>query len=530
MTDNGSTANGGFSPNDSGGSTSQPPAPGASSSKPERSSYDPARRRRKNAGWDLNAPDASFLGNRIPPNDLEAEKITLSAMMQAPASAEIGFELLSADAFYYTPHRQLFEIMLKLFNENRMFDWFTLKRAVEAQGLLEPLGGDIAFLDLMNAAPNSAMIDEYALIVKQRAIQRAAVSISTNTLKAAYDPAVEMDDLIDTMETSLREIAQRTERSAPIGIQPLLNRTMAEVDEAMKAGVWTRDVVPTGYESIDRILGGGLHRGELILLAARPSVGKTTMAINLLRKISCRPPEANPLPSLFFSLEMPAQTIANNILCAESSIPGAWLRRRMLNIGQQEMTEAGFQSMDEVMSALWFHKEILEKSPVEIDDGGALSAVELRSKARRRVDKDGVQIIFVDYLQLMSTPSGENRNQEISKLSRQLKQLARELNVPLVVLSQLRRPDPAKETQKPVISDLRESGALEQDADVVMLLHREDYQAHRREKLEEKFEEADAPLEVIIGKNRNGETGVRKLTFLREKYQIENYFPGDPNA
>ena len=441
-----------------------------------------------------------FLGDRIPPNDVEAERTVLSAMMQEPEAAEIGFEELRAEDFYHNANAELFGIMRDLSRESRNFDHFTLKREADKAGILEALGGDMGFINLSNAAPNAAMILEYAHIVLNLSRKRAQLSVATRMLRAAYDTSVDAFDTISRMEIEVHTLAERSTKRDTVTLAKAVKASIASFEEA-RANTRIGEILPTGLADLDRLLDGGFHESEYTLLAARPSVGKTTLAINIARHIA-----GEGIPVLFISLEMRNTELAEHMIAAEAKINGRLLRNKM--------RDADEGNLDRVYAA----GSILKEFPVIIDDGYNQTVMSIRSKIRKYVCNEGVKIVFIDYLQLVNIERQETRNLEIAMISRILKSLASELYIPIVAVAQLKRPQTTHKIYPPVISDLRESGSLEQDADVILLLHRDDYQQTGKSK-------KGYPLRVIVGKNRNGATGFCDLTFLKEQYRIENYFP-----
>ncbi|MCA9322430.1 MAG: replicative DNA helicase [Planctomycetes bacterium] len=428
-----------------------------------------------------------------PPKNLEAEMCVLgSIMLDNDAVALVSESLRPAD-FYDRDHRAIYEAVLGLYDENRAVDVVTVKDRLDADGRLSEMGGIDVLMRVMESVPNSAHAADYARIVKDRSVRRQLISITTEVLRRSYENDVTSEELIEQVESDVFKLAENRSGNEPEVISRVLQSTVKMVEEyAQKKGKITG--CGTDYYDLDDKT-GGFQPGDLIILAARPSVGKTTFAINCALNMALRHNKA----VAFFSLEMAKEQIAANMLCALSEVKSNHMRRGNLS-------EAEWSKILDAAGRL-------HGLPIYIDDTPGLSPTVLRGKARRLKRRHRIDAIVIDYLQLMEAPSAENRQQQISTISRGLKSLARDLEVPIIALSQINRAA-EKEERRPRMSDLRESGAIEQDADLIMFLYDPNYQ--KGDEGTDMQQPGGRELELILAKQRNGPTGTVQLQFARE--------------
>ena len=426
---------------------------------------------------------------RIPPQNVEAEQAVLGAMMLDHNAVIVALEKLDARDFYREVHRVIFEAMVQLHKENQEIDVITLPEELKRMKKLDDVGGLEYILSLPNMVATAANIEYHAKIVSEKALARSIITTCTNLTTEAYDGEKTSEDLLDEAERKILQLSSDRNRGdfAPVGT--IVEATLDKITKLYenKAGITG---LQTGFRDLDAMT-SGLQQSDLILVAARPSMGKTAFTLNIAQNVGVRQKKT----VAFFSLEMSQEQLVQRLLCQLSRIDSQKLRTGQINSDKDwnELTKACSQ---------------LYESPIYIDDTPGITVSEMRSKARRLKSEHGLDLIIVDYLQLMQGRNAESRQQEISEISRSLKALARELKVPLIALSQLSRSVESRQDKRPMLSDLRESGALEQDADVVSFLYREDYY--------NKETENQHITEVIIAKHRNGPVGTVKLYFKNE--------------
>ena len=443
------------------------------------------------------------LGNmvfgKVPPQSKELEEAVLGAIMLEKSAFDTVVEILKPECFYAEAHQSIFKAMKSLADKSLPIDLLTVVEELKFKGELELVGGPYYVSKLTNAVVSSANIEAHARIVLQKFIQRELIRISGEIIGDAYEDTTDVFDLLDDAESKLFEITNNHLRSAFEDINTVLVKTIQRIEDMRNRD---EDItgVPSGFPSLDKLT-YGWQQTDLIVLAARPSVGKTAFALNLARSAALHP--TKPTPVVFFSLEMSSSQLVQRILSAESEI---WLEK--ITRGKLEEHE---------MKQLYKRGiERLSNAPIYIDDTAALNIFELRAKCRRLKNKHDIGLIIIDYLQLMSG-GGDNKNgnreQEISKISRDLKGLAKELKVPIIALSQLSREvEKRKEGAKiPQLSDLRESGAIEQDADMVMFLYRPEYYDITANEMGESNK---GETYVKIAKHRNGSLDTIKLKAL----------------
>lgn len=436
---------------------------------------------------------------RSMPQDLGAEAAVLGSMIIDPRCVGEVIETLSRNAFYHSEHQILFDAVISLYEKNRGegIDGLLVRNELERRNQLDAIGGAEYLQRVIESVPSSASVQYYADIVREKMLLRETIIAATEILTDAYDESGDAAEKLDAAERRIFAVTDKRITSSAVAMKDLVTKAYELIEKREGTHVTG---LPTGYYQLDDMT-CGLQKGEMIIIAGRPSMGKTAFALNIAEHVGI----IEKIPLAIFSLEMGKQQLAERFLCSYSGVDAQLVRKGMLN------TEH-YQKLVEACG-------VILEAPIYIDDTSALTPLEIRAKARRLRSAYGIRCVMVDYLQLMHVGSGkvESRQQEISTISRYLKSLARELEAPVIVLSQLNRSPEGREDHRPRMSDLRESGSIEQDADVVMLLHREDYY-HRGE---EDYE-PDNTAEVIIAKQRNGPTGTVKLTFREKCTRFEN--------
>ncbi len=445
-------------------------------------------------------PDLTTLVyGKVPPQAPELEEAVLGAsMLEKDTFAQILEIIQSEDCFYVDAHQKIYAAMRRLFDKGTPVDLLTITEELRKTNELEIVGGAYYLTRLTMSVLSSAHVEAHARLVMEKFIQRELIRISGSVINDAYEDSTDVFDLLDKAESGLYEITDKHLRKNFKSLQEVLVRTVNEIDESRKK---TDDIngVPSNYMGLDAIT-GGWQKTDLIILAARPAVGKTAFTLNLAMNAAMN--AGKQFPVALFSLEMGAGQIVKRMLSCVSEVS-------MDSITKGKMAENEFIQMSQRMTKL-------SQAKIFIDDQAALNIFELRAKARRLKQKHDIQLILIDYLQLMqaSVEKGGNREQEISKISRDLKALAKELEVPIIALSQLNRSvETRKESKVPQLSDLRESGAIEQDADMVMFLYRPEYYGINNNEMGEAVE---GETHIHIAKHRNGSTGTVKVRFIKE--------------
>lgn len=427
----------------------------------------------------------SLLGH-VPPQNLEAERAVLGCMLLLGEAVNLAFEELDPDDFYSTEHRLIFEAMAKLFDRGDPIDTLTLREQLKKDQMLDRVGGPEVLMNLTETVPSAASALHYARIVRDRSVLRTLISTTKAILDDALEERYAPRELLDRSEQMMFDVTGKHAATTLSPIREVLKDTFKTIDE-LHARKGRLRGLSTGFHDLDDLT-TGLHGSELIIIAARPSIGKTTFALNIARHVAVEE-EAG---VLIFNLEMSKEQLAQNMLCAEARVDAQQIRKGLLDDTQFSMltTAAGR----------------LSEAPIFIDDSAGLGVLEVKAKARRMKAQHDIKLVIVDYLQLMDTPNRDNRALEVAELSRGLKQLCRELDIPVIAISQLNRAPEQREDHRPRNSDLRESGALEQDADVVIFLHREEIYQPQNPDVRNK-------AEVIVSKQRNGPMGNLALQF-----------------
>ena len=439
--------------------------------------------------------------DRVPPQNIEAEQAVLGAMMIDKEAISKATEILRENDFYRQDHRAVYQVIVDLFSKNQAVDMVTVTEALKREGKLEDVGGIQFITYLANAVPTAANITYHAKIVEEKSLLRQLISVSTQIAGSGYEGSEDVNTLLDNAERMILGVSERKISRDFAPIKEVVMSAVDRIDELYnkKGGITG---IATGFIDFDRLT-SGLQASDLILIAARPSMGKTALVLNMAQNIAIREKKS----VAFFSLEMSKEQLVQRMLCAEASIDSSRLR-----IGELE---------DNDWEKLIWAADSLSRAEIFIDDTPGITVMEMRAKARRLKVEHNLQLIVIDYLQLMQgsgKKSGENRQQELSDISRSLKALARELNVPVIALSQLSRSVESRQVKRPMLSDLRESGALEQDADLVAFLYREDYY--------DKETENKNITELIIAKHRNGPVDTVKLFFHKQYTRFANLAKG----
>ncbi len=438
--------------------------------------------------------------DRLPPQSIDAEMSLLGSMALSREAVEMALPIIGrdeAECFYRGDHQQLYRVLIDMYDRNEPIDLVTVQEELNRRGLTDAIGGIGYLVQLVETVPSWVNAEYYAKIVRDKALLRSLIRSAGETIEDAYAAREDVREILDRAEQRLFNVTeQRVSRHA----QPLSEFLEATFEMIMSRDGEFISGEPTGFLELDEML-SGLQKGELIIIAARPSMGKTAFGLCAAEHLAVDERR----PTAFFSMEMSKQQLAQRILCSRARVDSHRLRRGMLS--EQEIEDLKLICGD------------LQDAPLLIDDTPGMTVLELRSKVRRLHAQHRLSAVFVDYLQLMHTPGAESRQQEIAIISRGLKALGRELEIPIVALAQLNRQPEGREGHRPRMSDLRESGAIEQDADVVMLLHREEYYKPLDESVK-------GIAEVIIAKQRNGPTGTVKLQFNSKQTRFANLAHG----
>lgn len=432
------------------------------------------------------------------PQNLDAETSMLGALLiDADALIKIA-DAVSPEDFFDDRHKHIYEAIITLYDRHSPIDVLTLADQLKSDGFLDMVGGPSYLTELTNYVPTASHVEQYGEIVAQKALRRRLIGAAQEITELGYNEGHGLRELIEEAETRLFEVSQRQIKNDIISLETILEESFDRLDELHKDKGKLRGV-PTGFKDLDATL-AGFQRSDLIILAARPSMGKTALALNLAHNVALQ----SQMPVLVFSLEMSKEQLVDRMLSMESGVD-AWALRT------GNLSDSDFEKISHAMGTLG-------EAPIYIDDTPSITVSELRTKARREAHKHPIGLIVVDYLQLMSGGGrygdSNNRVQEISEISRGLKSIARELSVPLLALSQLSRSVESRNPQIPQLADLRESGSIEQDADVVAFIYREDYYNPETERKN--------ITDILIKKHRNGPVGNAELYFDRDKQRFRS--------
>lgn len=434
--------------------------------------------------------------DRIPPQNIEAEQAVIGAIFLEPSSLTLVSEILIPEDFYRSSHQKIFNVMVKLNDLGKAVDLITVTEDLAASKNLEEVGGVSYLSEVAGSVPTAANIEYYARIVEEKSLLRRLIRTATNIAQEGYSREDEVESLLGEAEKNIMEVAQRKNTGAFQNIKDVLVKTYDNI-EVLTNRKGDVTGIPTGFAELDRMT-AGFQRNDLIIVAARPSVGKTAFALNIAQNVATKTEENVAI----FSLEMGAEQLVMRMLCAEGNINAQNLRTGSL-------TDEDWRKLTMAMGSL-------SNAGIYIDDTPGVRIGDIRSKCRRLKQEQGLGMILIDYLQLIqgNGRSGENRQQEVSEISRSLKALARELQVPVIALSQLSRGVEQRQDKRPMMSDIRESGSIEQDADIVAFLYRDDYY--------DKESENKNIIEIIIAKQRNGPVGTVSLAFVKEYNKFVN--------
>ncbi|MFR0552256.1 replicative DNA helicase [Ligilactobacillus salivarius] len=450
-----------------------------------------------------------IMTDNLPPQNIEAEQAVLGAIFLNTDALADAMEYVEADDFYRRAHQILFQAMVDLNNDCEAIDVLTVQNYLTTNNQLDDVGGVAYIAELATSVPTAANAGYYAKIVEEKSMLRRLISTATNIITQANNGDDDVPSLLDSAERQIMDVSERRNRSGFREIKDVLNETLSDIDRLSQQ---SEDItgLPTGYREFDKMT-AGLQPDNLIILAARPAVGKTAFALNIAQNVAT----STDTSVAIFSLEMSAESLVNRMLCAEGSINANHLRTGQLDEGE-------WQNLIVAMGAL-------SNTSIFIDDTPGIKMAEIRAKCRRLAkEKGNLGLVVIDYLQLIEGSNKESRQQEVSEISRQLKKLAKELSVPILALSQLSRGVEQRQDKRPVLSDIRESGSIEQDADIVAFLYRDDYYERGESKSEEDGDDQDSlnqdvgEVELIIEKNRAGARGTVKLLFIKSYNKFSN--------
>ena len=431
---------------------------------------------------------------KIPPQDIETELAVLGSMLLDKEAIAVAIETIDSSCFYKESHKKIFESIISLYDQNKPVDLLTVSNELKLNNVLEEVGGASSLTTMVSAVPTSANIQYYASIIKEKAILRTLISNATQIVTKAYGTEESVDELLDRAEKLIFEVSDKRVTSNTIHVKEIIKQNIEVIDKLYQNKTCVTGV-STGFIDFDSKT-AGLQASDLIIIAGRPSMGKSALVLSIAEHVGI----VEKVPIAIFSLEMAKEQLAQRMLCSCAHV-------------ESHKVRTGFLAPSD-----WPHLTLaagrISEAPIFIDDSPAISVLELRAKSRRLKAKHNIGMIVVDYLQLMRGGARtENRQQEISEISRSLKALARELSVPLIAVSQLSRAVESRIDHRPQLSDLRESGAIEQDADLVALLYRREYYNSDEDK---------GIAELIIAKQRNGPTGSINLAFIKEYMRFEN--------
>ncbi|WP_027725618.1 replicative DNA helicase [Tuberibacillus calidus] len=440
---------------------------------------------------------SDLFADRTPPQNIQAEQAVLGAIFLEPSAIGAASERLMPEDFYRTSHQRIFQVMLDLSERGEPVDVVTVTAELRNQKLLDEVGGLDYISELANSTPTAANIEFYSQIVEEKSLLRRLIRSATKIVSDGYTRDDDVDVILDDAEKAILEVSQRKRSTAFQSIKDILVEAYDNI-EMLHNRKGDVTGIPTGFIELDRMT-AGFQKNDLIIVAARPSVGKTAFALNIAQNVATKTNENVAI----FSLEMGAQQLVMRMLCAEGNIDAQRLRTGKL-------AEEDWQKLTMAMASL-------SNAGIYIDDTPGIRVNEIRSKCRRLKQEKGLGMVLIDYLQLIQgsrTGRNENRQQEVSEISRSLKAIARELEVPVIALSQLSRGVESRQDKRPMMSDIRESGSIEQDADIVAFLYRDDYYNKESEK--------QNIIEIIIAKQRNGPVGTVELAFIKEYNKFVN--------
>ena len=444
----------------------------------------------------------------VSPNSMDAERAVLGAILKDQDGISIVLEVFNAPEHFYVPkHRIIFKAILNLYGKNEPADITTVSNELQKTNDLEAIGGRVYLVGLIEEIVSISNLKYHCEIVLEKSTLRKLINTSSEIITSCYAADVPADELLNNAEANIFSISQSRMKKGFVPLKDLMPSTFDQI-ENLQSEDSTLLGIKTGYSEIDEMT-NGLHDGDLIIVAGRPSMGKSSLVMNMAEYIAIEKKK----PVGVFSIEMSKEALALRLLCGRARISQQKLRAGKLRDDEwPRLTSAG---------------GVLADAPIYIDDTPDLGTLEMLAKARRLKSQNDLGLVIVDYIQMMQmTGKHENRQQEMSAISRSMKILAKELNVPVIACSQLSRNVESRTDKRPMLSDLRESGAIEQDADLVMFVYREEHYMAHIEKTDPKFLEVEGKAEIIIAKQRNGPTGVAKLAFVKDFARFENLAPG----
>ena len=457
-----------------------------------------------NKSYGLDYPISSqvdMIGNRVPPHSKEAEISVLGAMMLDKGAVGKAIEMLETESFYYDAHQKIFDTMCSMFERSINIDIYSVAEELHRRKLLDAVGGTYYLSEINNSIATAANIDYHSLIVQEKFLKRLLIKSSGQILTNCYEDSRDALEEIDLAERLIFEIADKRFNRSYMTIDKLAQDAYQHISmlkDRSKLGAFG---IPTGFTYLDELLAGGFQKSDLIIIAATPSMGKTALGLSIARNIAVE----YKIPVGFFSIEMSAIQLVIRLISAEARIDQQRIRTGKL----------GHEEMSKILNNLGR----IAKAPIVIDDSPSLNIMEFRAKCRRMKAEHNIQAVFIDYLQLIHPPKAESREREISIISRSLKQIAKELDIPIIALAQLNRLVEARKDKRPMLSDLRESGSIEQDSDVVIFINRPEQYGI---KTFDDQSSTENKAEIIIGKQRNGPVGTVVLAYLKDYARFEN--------
>lgn len=447
--------------------------------------------------------------NLVPPQNLEAEEAVLGSILLEQDSIISVMEFLVPDDFYRVAHQLIFAAMIELNQNSEAIDPITVSEKLRQKNQIDNVGGEAGIIELLDKVPTAANVEFYTQIVLEKSTRRKLIKTSTNIVKNAYQEDETIANVLDTAERDILSVSEGQNKAGFIPIRDVLHDAYESLEERSKNNGEVTGIA-TGYIGLDRMT-SGLHADELIILAARPSVGKTAFVLNIAKNVAVNLNETVAI----FSLEMGAESLVERIICSHASINAGHLKTGKLT--------------DEEYTQYFVATGVLAEAPIYIDDTPGIRVSEIRAKCRRlKQERNNLGLVVIDYLQLIEGNGKESRQQEVSEISRNLKKLAKELKVPVIALSQLSRGVEQRQDKRPIMSDIRESGSIEQDADIVAFLYRDDYYRQEPDENGQVPEvEPNSTIEVIIEKNRSGPRGTVELNFMKEFNKFTNLVPDE---
>lgn len=447
--------------------------------------------------------------NLVPPQNLEAEEAVLGSILLEQDSIISVMEFLVPDDFYRVAHQLIFAAMIELNQNSEAIDPITVSEKLRQKNQIDNVGGEAGIIELLDKVPTAANVEFYTQIVLEKSTRRKLIKTSTNIVKNAFQEDETIANVLDTAERDILSVSEGRNKAGFIPIRDVLHDAYESLEERSKNNGEVTGIA-TGYIGLDRMT-SGLHADELIILAARPSVGKTAFVLNIAKNVAVNLNETVAI----FSLEMGAESLVERIICSHASINAGHLKTGKLT--------------DEEYTQYFVATGVLAEAPIYIDDTPGIRVSEIRAKCRRlKQERNNLGLVVIDYLQLIEGNGKESRQQEVSEISRNLKKLAKELKVPVIALSQLSRGVEQRQDKRPIMSDIRESGSIEQDADIVSFLYRDDYYRQEPDENGQVPEvEPNSTIEVIIEKNRSGPRGTVELNFMKEFNKFTNLVPDE---